>query len=115
MENTKGSIKTLAEFFVSEYHKNYHFNFEKSVIRLEFSDSFLLKIFNSNHEISKVYLISPLQRLFAETSQPFNDKIIKYFEDIETNPSNNYWIGYVEVDENFLPSRNQRFQIPKNN
>jgi hypothetical protein len=38
---------------------------------------------------------------------------MKHFEDLETNPSNNYWIGYVEVDEIFLPLRSQRFQMSK--
>lgn len=113
MATKKGSIETLAKFFISEYHKEYDFDFDKHVTLIEFSNCFTLRIFNAQNEISTLYLVCPIDRLVAETSQPFYDKLMRYFEEIQTNPLNNYWIGYVEVDENFIPLKCQRFQIPK--
>jgi hypothetical protein len=104
----------VANFLIKEYHNDYKLDFGKSVTDIPFSNCFLLKIFNSANQINRLYLVYPIDRLVAETSQPFYEKILRYFENIETSPLNNYWIAYVEIDENYLPQRSQIFQIPDN-
>ena len=109
----KGSIEQLAKFFIDEHHKEYDFDFDRDIKRIEFSNCFLLRIFSQTNQLKRLYLICPIDRLVAETSQPFYEKMLKFYGNEETIPHKNYWFGYIEVDDNFMPRGSQKFEIPE--
>jgi hypothetical protein len=106
--------ETLANFLYNEHHNGQTLDFDKCVINIENSSCFLLKFFSPNDEIARLYLVCPIDRLVAETSQPFYGKILRYFKNIVTNPMDSYWIAYIEIDETSTPIKSQIFKIPDN-
>ncbi|RYZ91084.1 MAG: hypothetical protein EOP04_01790 [Proteobacteria bacterium] len=110
----KPTMESWANLFIKKYHGGYQLNVERDIELIPYSVCFLLKIHDTAGAVRKVYLIQPMDRLIAETSQPFYEKLATYFKGIETTPHMNYAVGYLEVDDTGHPlGETQVFSLPE--
>ncbi|MCW3074588.1 MAG: hypothetical protein JWP69_1657 [Flaviaesturariibacter sp.] len=110
----KSTMESWAKLFLKKYHGDYLLDADRDIEPIPYSACFLLKIFDTQGSIRKVYLVEPMDRLVAETSQPFYGKLLSYFKEIETVPYKNYAVGYIDVDNEGKPlGGTQVFNLPE--
>lgn len=109
----KVTKKDLAEFFMKQQHPNDAFDFEIAVSDIPDSKCFLLRTFNPQKEVKRVYFVCLVNEGISENSSPFYKEMLGNFQNIETNPAANYWVGYIQVDIDLVPSDSRIFVIPE--
>ncbi len=111
---TNPSIEDIANFFLDKYHPNYNLDINRDISQIRQSSCFTLKIFANDGNIFKMYLLCTAYKMIAETSDPFYEKNIQYFNNVQTKPDFNFWIGYIILDETLKCIDAQRFKIKPN-